>query len=239
MSGSYTRTEGVPQARDSTIPRFHMEPVEDPVASASAGRPIFAQQERVQIIQPGNPNSPVFRVTDEHRNRWPEHYKRFRAGEEVTADGTPLEQWPFLKRNHVLELKAIGIHTVEQCAGLSDLAVQNIGMGGRSIRENANAYLDEAAQISITSAALARAEAAEAREAAMAKQMSELRPMMDRMHTELMALKNAAPATETYVPGQHDPIAYAAQMFQEPVAASSLDSLQTARKPRQRAEAAA
>lgn len=230
---SYTRTQGAPQTgRDATIPRFHMEPVEDPTASAKAGRPIFVQQERVQIIQPGNTNSPVLLVTDNERQRWPEQYARFKAGDEATIDGTPLEQWPFLKRNHVMELKAIGIFSVEQCAGLSDIAVQSIGMGGRSIRENAKAYLDEADQISITSAALARAESAEARIAAMEHQMAQMRPLMDQLHTENMQLKNSAPAPETYLPGA---IPQMGMTTPEPVASSSLDGLSTSRKPRQRA----
>lgn len=209
-----------------------MEPVENPTATALAGRPIFDQQERVQIIQPGNTNSPVLLVTDEERRRWPEQYARFKAGMEATVDGTPLEQWPFLKRNHVMELKAIGIHTVEQCAGLSDIAVQNIGMGGRSIRENAKAYLDEADQISITSAALARAESAEARLVVLENQMAQMRPLMDQLHNENMTLKNMAPAAELFVP---PPIN---QGFQpapvQQAVPSSLDSLTTERRPRGR-----
>src|SRR6266567_5625168 len=101
----YARTNGAPQAgRDSTIPRFHIEAIDDPAASAAAGRPIFRPQERVQLINPGNTNSPVEIVNDGHRERWPEHYARFKAGEEFSAEGTPLEQWPFLRKVNVLEL---------------------------------------------------------------------------------------------------------------------------------------
>lgn len=224
-NASYTRTMGSPQAgRDSTFPRFHMHPVEDPVASAAAGRPIFVQHERVQIIQPGNTNSPVLAVTDEHRNRWKEQYDTFRKGEEVSINGTPLEQWAYLPRNAVLELKALDLHTVEQVAGLPDNAMHRIGMGGRNIRDMANAYLDEGAAQAITTEALARAERAEARVATLERQVEELRPMMDRMHSDLMALRNAPTAIESYVPGNHDPM----QNHQPPgvpMAGSSLDSL--------------
>lgn len=238
---SYTRTNGAPQAgRDSTIPRFHMEPVEDQLSSAAKGHPCFTQQERVQIIQPGNPNSPVLLVNDEHRQRWPEHYARFRQGEEFVADGIPLEQWPFLKKMHVLELKAQGIHTVEQCSGLSDLACQKMGMGGRAIRENAKAYLDDAAAMAIVSESLATTERLESENAELKKQLGELRPMLDRMHSELMALKNAAPPSETYIPGMHDPAQLLAQMAPQGVqAGSSLDSLANARRPRGRPQAEA
>lgn len=239
MSG-YTRTNGAPQAgRDSTIPRFHMEAVPDPVASASAGRPIFAQQERVQFINPGSTNSPVEIVNDGHKERWPDYYERFRAGEEFSATGTPLEQWSLLRKVNVLELKALGIHTVEQCAALSDVAVQRIGMGGYTIRENAKAYLDDAAAMSIVSEAIAAREAAESRLASLEKQLAELRPLLDQVHAENMMLKNQQPATETYVPGMHDPVQRAMQAQVHPIASSSLDSLKVTRRPSRAAEAAA
>lgn len=228
---SYTRTNGAPQAsRDSTIPRFHMEAIPDPAGSASAGRPIFIQQERVQFINPGSTHSPVDIVTDEHRQRWPDYYAKFKAGEEFSATGTPLEQWPFLRKVNVLELKALGIHTVEQCASLPDVAVQRIGIGGHSIRENAKAYLDDAAAMSIVSEAIAAKEAAESRIASLEKQLAELRPLVDMLHAENMALKNQAPPSATFMPGMEATPA----VYHEPPASSSLDNLARAPRPRNR-----
>src|ERR1700741_4865537 len=144
-TGQYTRTGTFsPSTRDPVQPRFHIEPVVDAVASAPAGRPIYRNEERVQFIMPGSPNQPVFRVTDEHRQRWAEAYAAFKRGEEMTADGTPLEQWPTLTRAQVLELKAMGVYSVEQASQLPDTAVQRIGRGGYALRERAKAYLDEA-----------------------------------------------------------------------------------------------
>ncbi len=133
-----------------------------------------------------------------------------------------------------MRAKAIGIMTVEQCAGLSDVQVQRIGMGGHVIRENAKAYLDDSAATAIVSRALADKERLEAENAALKQQLGELRPMMDRMHSDLMALKNAQPATETYVPWLHDPIEQAMRAAPvAPLAPSSLDSLRPpARKGR-------
>lgn len=239
MSG-YTRSFTSPQTtRDPTIPRFHMEAVEDPIASESAGRPIFRSEERVQFIQPGNPNSPVQLVTNAERERWPEQYAAFRRGEEATVDGTPLEQWPFLKKNHVLELKAMGIFTVEQAAGLPDQACQKIGMGGTAIRENAKAYLNDADAMKIVSQSIADKEAADAKVANLERQLDEMRAIVDRLHKEQMMMRDAPPATETYIPGQHDPVQRAAQAAQQPVSGSSLDSLTAPRRARQRAEAQA
>lgn len=239
MSG-YTRTMGMPQTgRDSTIPRFHMEAVEDQVATAAQGRPIYFQQERVQFIQPGNPNSPVAIVTEEHRQRWPEQYQAFKRNEEWSVDGTPLEQWPFLRKVNVLELKAQGIFTVEQCAGLSDLACQNMGMGGMAIRDAAKAYLSDAEAMKIVSQAINEKDAAEARAAHAEKRLSELEPMLNQMHAELMALKNAAPAVETFIQGMHDPVQQGVRAQPPaPPSSSSLDALATQRRPRVKQEAA-
>lgn len=234
MSGAYTRTLGAPQqGRDSTFPRFHLHPVEDPIATAAAGRPIFVQHERVQIIQPGNPNSPVLAVTDAERQRWPEQYAAFRKGEEVSVHGTPLEQWAYLPRNAVLELKAIDLHTVEQLAGLPDSALHKIGMAGRNIRDMAKAYMDDGAAQAITSEALARAERAEAQLAGLQKQVDEMRPMLERMHKEMMAVKNAPSAIDSYVPGDHDPMQahnLPQAVLHEVAAPSALDGLAAPRR---------
>jgi hypothetical protein len=203
-NASYTRTNG--GRSGANFPRFHMEAVEDPLASAAAGRPIFHEEERVEIIMPGNPNSPVFRVTDEHRQEWPDAYERFRKGLDFSVDGTPLEQWNILGRKHVLELKALDIHTVEQCAKLSDIAIQKIGMGGLEIRKLAAAYLDDAEASKVTTEALDRANRAEQQLAGVSHQMTQMREQMDGMFKELMALKNAPSSVDSYVPGDHDPM---------------------------------
>ena len=100
-------------------------------------------------------------------------------------------------------LKSLEIHTVEQCAGLSDLAIQKIGMGGLSVRQNAIAYLDDTSRMQETAAALARATVAETRVADLERMVGEMRPIMDNMHQELMALKNRPPESATYTPSGH------------------------------------
>ncbi len=197
---SYTRTMGVPQmGADPVQPRFHIEAIIDEVASESAGHPVYREQERVQYMMVG-PNSPVFVVTDEHRQRWPKQYEAFRNGVEISPDGTPLEQWAYLRKAHVLTLKQHGIHTVEQCAGLSDTQCQTVGMGAQAIRANARAYLDDSAATAIVSESLARAERAESKTASLERQVEELRAIVDRLHAETMTARDAPPAPSTYVP---------------------------------------
>lgn len=240
MSGSYTRTHGVPQSgRDSTIPRFFYDAVENPIASAAAGHSVYDQRELVQFIMPGNPNAPVERVAPEHVERWPKQYEAFKKGVEITTDGTPLEMWPILNRAQVLNMKALGLHSIEQCAAMSDLAVQKVGMGGHKIRELAKAYLDEADQMATTTAALDRAERAEAMNADLVREAAESRALIEGLHRRLMTLENAPSSLETYRPGDHDPMQRAAPNApQPPQAASALDALGELPAPRRRKEAA-
>jgi hypothetical protein len=127
--------------RRQSYPRFFVDQVQDMVASEMQGRPIFRDEERVEIIMPGNPHTrPVARVTDEHRQRWPQHYEAFREGIEVSPEGTPLEEWPILKRSQVLELKALGFMTVEQVGTWTISSIQRIGMGGRRLKDIAAVF---------------------------------------------------------------------------------------------------
>jgi len=98
VNGQFTRTNSFGAGVERSYPRFFIEAVEDQLASSHAGRRIFRDEERVEIIMPGNPYArPVQRVTDAHRRQWPKEYEAFKAGQELAPEGTPLEEWPRLK----------------------------------------------------------------------------------------------------------------------------------------------
>lgn len=204
-------------------PRFFTDSVKDHVASAQAGRDIFKEEERVEIIMPGisQLTKPVEKVTQEHIDRWPEQYKAFKAGQEMSVSGIPLEQWPILKRAMVLELKAMGFMTVEQVASMSDTAVQRIGMGGLRLRDLAKSYLDD----EVAQAELARSTAENER---LKQEVAELRQqsanqaaMLERLSSDLIALQNRPHPVATYIPGMHDPAEAARQAIPQPVPAQS------------------
>ncbi len=226
-NAQFTRTQSfAPSQRDPVQPRFHIEPVQDDAATAQQGRPIFRNEERVQFIMPGSPNQPVFRVDDSHKERWPEQYAAFRRGEEHAVDGTPLEHWPIVTRAMVMELKALGIFTVEQCSGLSDIALQRIGRGGYALRERAKAYLDEAEALAFSERLNRENELMNARLAAQDRQLAEQRELIDRLYAQQQAAMNAPNPVNTFEAARHDPVevAKATQLAGVPEA-SSLDSL--------------
>ncbi len=207
MQGQFVRSwNGSEQAGPGSVrPRFYLDPVQDELATAQEGRPIFREIERVEIFLPGNPwTQPVHNVTDEHRSRWPREYELFRQGMEQTAAGTPLAEWPILNRAQVLELKAIQLQTVEEMAELSDHACQR-AMGLTQLRAKARAYLDDAAAMALTEQLSSQLEMQRTENASLQRQVKELGDLVTKLHGEVMGMRNAPSAIATTIPGQADP----------------------------------
>lgn len=229
-NGSYTRTN-LGQQDGSNHPRFFLESVQDMVASETQGRPIFRDEERVEIIMPGNPHTrPVARVTDEHRQRWSKEYEAFKQGMEISPDGTPLEEWSILKRSQVLELKALGFKTVEHIRDMDDLAIQRIGMGGRRLKEAAEIFLDDANRVALESRLSAENQRLEEEVTVLRRQVTEMGELTQKTFAELQAMKNTPSPLATNIPGMSDPVEMAKVNQQQPVASSSLDNIATRRK---------
>lgn len=132
--------------RGKAIPQFFVEPVEQVFRSQQEGHPIFEDREFVRIIIPGDRlASAVEPVSDEHRARWPEAYAAFKAGMEAPLEGTPLREWPLITASQAKELAHFNIFTVEHLAAVNDTQLQHLGMGMRTLRENAKKTLEIAA----------------------------------------------------------------------------------------------
>jgi hypothetical protein len=78
--------------------------------------------------------------------RYGKQYKAFKAQTTQVASGTPLEELPFLTQARRRELKALNIHTAEALAALDGQPLKQIGPGGREQKNQAQAYLDNAAK---------------------------------------------------------------------------------------------
>lgn len=231
QNGAFTRTNSFGPGQETIFPRFYLDQVEDQVASANSGRPIFRDEERVEIIMPGNPHTrPVHRVTDEHKQRWPKQYEAFKKGIELSPDGTPLEEWPRLKRSQVLELKGLGFTTVEQVAAMDDHAVQRIGIGGRQIRELAAAFLDDAERCRLTEQLSSESERKDMRIATLENQLKEMGNKLNELFARQQTVLDAPNAIESYVPGQHDPM----ERAKVPPVSSGQSSLGDIAGPRKR-----
>jgi hypothetical protein len=181
---------GLPQHATPVAVGFGLYPKQNRKATEKAGRPIFDDVEYVKIITPGEKNTVFFQpATDQHRQRFPKAYARFKAGNVVPEQGTPLEQWPAIARSQVMSFKAIGIHTVEAMAAVHDGNVEALGHGGRELREKARGYIRQAEDT-------AAVQKLAAEKQAMADQMA----MMQRQIADLAARLEAAEGDKVPAP---------------------------------------
>ncbi len=71
------------------------------------------------------------------------YYDKWKKGEEMPETGTPLANWPLIKgKRQVDQLRLLSILTVEDLAMVSDSMLENIGMGGRTLRDQAKRYVE-------------------------------------------------------------------------------------------------
>lgn len=130
---------------DVAVPRFYIKQKQDQKKTLQEGRPIFCDQEYVEIRIPGDNKNIIDRkVLEKDIKRWPDIYKQFKDGVEAVVEGTPIDQWNSLSASRAMELKAMRIMTVEQLAGLPDTIIQKIGMDGHTLSTKAKAFINTA-----------------------------------------------------------------------------------------------
>src|SRR5687768_3965852 len=147
-------------AKNLVVPTFRMHTLPDKRATAEKGRPIHKDIEVVEIRMAANrqtivvaPAHEVWRWVDGPNGREPitqamrfaEQYKQFKASRTQSMAGTPIEELIGLTQAKRYELKALNIYTVETLAALDGKPLANLGMGGRDLKDLAQAYLDKAA----------------------------------------------------------------------------------------------
>lgn len=168
--------------KDTVVPRFFRAAVENPFKTKKEGRPIFDDVEMVETIIPGDRlTKPTFVVTDDHKVRWPKEYEAFKRGEALAASGTPLEHWPIMTTSRVMEMKAIGILSVDMLAAVSDANLAALGTGSRELREQARAFIAAAKDGAAT--------------AAQAKEIEDLKAQVLRLQDQLL-VKDRQPADD-------------------------------------------
>lgn len=169
---------------------FKVESVLDEQASRKAKRPIYNDTEVCYITMPGNkqfapvfPAHSIWKTTIKdgleqpitYAMRFQKQYDAFKEGATALASGTPLAEMTSLPQGKRLELNALKIFTIEQLANLDDRNIKHLGMGGRTLKDEANDWLK------LTSA--------KAEDLQLAEENRKLRE-------ELEALKSGAPAQD-------------------------------------------
>jgi hypothetical protein len=160
-----TMAEGLMPGPDSTYLRYFYDSSHNQAASEAAGRALYDSVLMVDVISPGQqvsqPRIEIERIfSDQSRAALPtlpesiksfkyreyaEYTDRFKSQEAgINLGGTPLKMWPRMDRPTVAMLASSNIFTVEALAAISDTNLQSLGFGGRELREQAIAWLDNA-----------------------------------------------------------------------------------------------
>jgi len=151
---------------DKVLLRFWYDSAENAVVSTQVGRAIFDTVLMVDLIAPAqnastpqieleriwSPESLAFygwpegttRKSSEYQN-YAKYIADFKANHaQMEMGGTPLKEWPRISKGLAATLAAIGVFTVEQVSAISDANLTALGMGGRELRDQAAAFLEQA-----------------------------------------------------------------------------------------------
>jgi len=152
---------GTPVIRDSEKPfiRFDTLTVENVPASKKEGRIVWKDVDMVYITVPGSRDIQPEAVKDwwgklktqvesgrlpqEWMDEWKRNYERWKQGQEIPVDGTPLKGWTLLPGSVQKTLIELGILTVEALANANDEAISRIGIGALNYKRRAEAWVKE------------------------------------------------------------------------------------------------
>lgn len=138
--------------------QFETRPVEDREASEQAGHVVY-RDVIFAIVTPAGTRDRLEKVAEEwlanleegvRQERipaeWPEGYRRkldlFKSNQEIPLDGTALSLMTTLTPAQVKNCLNANILTVEDLASATEEAMTRIGMGGRDLKQKAQAWLD-------------------------------------------------------------------------------------------------
>lgn len=124
---------------------FHLHPVLQAEQSRNEGREIYKDEVYIKIQIKGQKNQVVDRIMKpEDKADFPSAWAIWNDKEQAAKIGTTITAIPGVGPSLEMELKILGVHTVEDLAALTDAGCQNI-RGGYMFRQRALAYLSAAA----------------------------------------------------------------------------------------------
>jgi hypothetical protein len=175
---------------------FEVRAVEDRAESLTAGHYV-AKDVDYAIITPMGSKDRIERVASEwfdslaqnvQEGRFPmewlhrfrESFAAWKAGQAIPEHGTPIRNWSVPSPAQIRSLTDAGITTVEDLANCNEEGLMRVGMGGRSLRDRARAWLEQSIRVSAPSEQLAALELAN-------KQLTETNDKLQKQLSELAA----------------------------------------------------
>jgi len=128
---------------ETLLTRFYWEAKE--IRAAADGMPKYEDVEFIEIRQPGARDA-LYEgpVTESHRQRWPDRYKRWQEKRQSPREGLPLEHWPLMTKAEVLELQEAKVFTVQELANVPDSNLKNLGLFAGQKTKKARDFLANA-----------------------------------------------------------------------------------------------
>lgn len=140
---------------------FEVRPREDREATKKLGSPQFVEDNWV-IVTPQGSKDRHEKLADEwfeqkerdvQEGRFPAdwfrayraEYEAWKSGQETPVNGTPLKNWTGVSKGQLQTLLGLGLRTVEDLAAANVETMNRVGMGATSLKQLAQAFLDEAA----------------------------------------------------------------------------------------------
>lgn len=145
--GSADKTYGQVRFGDDSqlVVLFYTRSVFNAALSQAKGARQYENQTWVKMHPPGEKLNIIDRPVQEgDKVRFPQHWNMFLQNKQQIPDGTPID---LLFPNNPAtadNLRAFGIHTIQQCAKISAHAVDSIGMGATDWKNMAIKYLENA-----------------------------------------------------------------------------------------------
>jgi hypothetical protein len=165
--------------------------VKNESATVKAGRPVFDDEEVVELRYPGSKNWSVHPATAfshwgtdpvsgeqvkiTYAERFSRQYQQFKSHSTQTKSGTPLTYATFLTEARRAELRAQNVYTVEALAAIDGQELKNLGLGGREMKNNAVEYLAETQKGAVNTQMAAELEALRAKNAVMEEDLAALK----------------------------------------------------------------
>jgi hypothetical protein len=127
---------------DKLAIRFFRKARQDSEETQKQGRPIFKEEDYIQIVVPGDRTSAIVRpVGPADKARFEKQYAHWqKTQEEEMQLGTPLEAWGIMSIAQIEEYRYFGVRTIDQMAVLRDDVCGKI-MGGTSLKQKAINWL--------------------------------------------------------------------------------------------------
>ena len=182
------------QSRDpdaNLVATFRHHPQKNEAKTLAEGRQIFDDLEVVDIRVPGSRDFKTFPaltfarwVTDPitgeqtkqtYAERFSHQYRQWKAQQQQTKSGTPLDHCPFLTEGKRAELRAQNVYTVEQLAAIDGQELKNLGLGGRELKNRASEFIAESKNSAPNLQMAAELEAMRAQNALLAEDLEALK----------------------------------------------------------------